>query len=240
MSLPSRSKRSNARLGVYFAAACALTIGLAVGVFGLFRKHQSEVGPESQNQDAEGLSEQMRSLNREVALLRARQATTEEKVRSPETFGLQDSADELLRDPSTALDREGDREPPAEVTPEEAKAQAAARYEFLDSSFESEPRDAAWSATTESAIADAFGSEELRGAELDFASCGSTMCKVEMSLASEAEVGGFQEVFARTIRDSLPRGTMRQIETDDGGLKLVAYLARPDSRLPQWKPEDGP
>lgn len=236
MSSHSSSRRSNGRLTVYFASACALTLGVAAGGFLLFNPHPSEVEPERQRAHGEELSEQVRSLNREVALLRARQATTEERVRSPD-FGLQDPEEEAS-DSSTPPGQEGDFTPPPEVTPEEAKARAAMRYEFIDSSFESERRDAAWSATTENEIAGAFQSAALGGAELHSASCGSTMCKIEMSLGSELELDGFQEEFTRVLRESLPRGTMRQIEGEDGTLKLVAYLARPNHQLPHWEPEE--
>lgn len=231
------SQPSGARLGVYFVAGGAVTLCLAIGAFGLVRIQEPKVVPEGGNKDSDGLSEQVRNLSREVNLLRARQATTEERVRSPQRQGFEDEAADSSADPLTGNQQEGSESPPA-VTPEEARARAAARYEFLDTTFQAEPRDATWSAATESEIARAFESEVLSGAALRSASCGSTMCKVEMSLASGTEFDGFQLEFSRILHESLPQGTMRQIESPDGGLKVVAYLARPNSRLPAWKPGD--
>lgn len=237
MSSLSPSQRSNARLGIYFAAASALTLGLSVGVFELFRAQQPEATSEVPHGDAEGLSEQVHNLSREVRLLRARQAGMEETAASFETLGPRHDDDRASEDSSARHEEEMDS-PPPELTPEESEARAVARYEFLDLSLQTERRDPDWSTSTEGVIAGVFQSEALNGARLDSASCGSTMCKVEVSLQSESELDGFQEEFARVLRDSLPRGTMRPVETENGELKMVAYLARPDSRLPHWEPEE--
>ncbi len=227
-------ERRSAGFGVYFVVAGAVTLFGGIGSFFLMPANEPEVASEGDPSDPDGLRDEVRRLTHEMRLLRARQASTEESVRFRRD-GEGELPDEVVIGPEPVVEDEDDAHPIAE-TKEEAEAATAARYEFLDASFESEPRDAAWSTSTEKEIVGAFQSDALSVARLRSATCGSTMCKVELSVDEGSEFGQVQEELARAVSKSLPRGTLRQLESGNGETNMVAYLVRPDSRLPHWEP----
>ena len=205
---------------------------MAAGAYGLFRTIPAAPRSDKGRSESEDLREQIRILERHVRSLRSDQAANTARRSGSNRIGAE-VLDSVSAEPHEASD-----EPPQTQSPEEAKARTAARYEFLDKSFQSEARDPSWSGDVEHEILGVFQDETFANVRLQSASCASSMCKVELVLTDQTEFQEFQMKAAQALQPFLPRGTMREEDGHDGSLAVTAYLVRPEHRLPHWEPVD--
>lgn len=228
----SQHNTDRSRILASIAAGVCLSALLAAGVYELFQVPSATRRSHKELLENDDLREQIRTIEGHVRLLRAHQKENEERrpdltEDDSESWGI---SSEKGRAESDAL--------PREESPEKAKARTAARYEFLDKSFQSEARDLSWSRDVEHEILGVFQDEAFANVELQSASCASTMCKVRLLLTDQTEFQEFQMKAAQALQPFLPRGTMREEEGHDGSLEVTAYLAPPEHRLPHWKSEE--
>lgn len=227
-----RPDGEKSRSWTLLAAAGCLSLILAAGAITWFRTAHVAVPATAHPRD-DDLREQIKKLDRHVRLLRARQVASERSWQENEevTFHSEQGDNSSRRDAE-------DLPTPQEITPEEAKAQASARYAFLDDSFRSEERDPVWSKEVESDIFNTLQRERFEGVRLQTASCASTMCKIEVLLESDSSFAEFQTEFVQALGPYLPRGSMKHDQNGDGSVAVTAYLARPEARLPRWEPPE--
>ena len=204
-----------------------LSFAVAVGAYYLFREPSLEGGSqESGDNGDDDLRGQIQDLSRQVRMLKADQRASKVKLIE-------------VANRTEDIDKGGNEEDlrPEQMSPEEEMAQVQKRYDFLDEAFLAEERDPSWSADTEGEIATAFRTESLADAALQSASCASSMCKIEVLLTKDLAYMDFELTFTQALQQFLPRGTIRNIEQEDGTTWVTSYLARPTAHLPRWEPE---
>ncbi|PXF60269.1 MAG: hypothetical protein C4B58_00035 [Deltaproteobacteria bacterium] len=127
----------------------------------------------------------------------------------------------------------------AELTPEEEAEQVEAQtmelIEFFEETILTEGTDPEWSSLAELALDDASKSEEMTEFNLVDAKCGTTMCRMELSLdGSESPEESFRKLVH--LAPWQGEGFIRvQDGNDRESAQAVIYLARDGYSLPQHR-----
>lgn len=187
-----------AHLGVWLTGVALVGLG---GALGWWLRPSAPVR-EAPDAHAHDQSEQVAALTRQVRDLQARTLLRPEAPAAPV--------------PSVSATSAAPNAMPR-MTREE-------RWQRLDDRLETEPRDASWARATEQRITEelAFGPDS--SAKLETVQCGSTLCKLEVSMKSENEAPALIDL----IQDKtpfLPHGSMRKVAMPDGTTRILTYAA---------------
>jgi hypothetical protein len=120
----------------------------------------------------------------------------------------------------------------APLTPEQERERAAAREQaelaLMEGTLRAETSDPAWANTAQLALQTTFQQEALSGVQMVKAECGSTLCRMELSLDDST----MQESYS-SLPDLIPwsAASFLQLNTETGA--AVMYLAREEYSLPE-------
>jgi hypothetical protein len=123
-----------------------------------------------------------------------------------------------------------DTPPAAPLSPEELKLRDRRHFEAIERELAAEPVDAAWAPATERIISDTMARPIFAGSKLLGSTCHSTLCRFEVSHASERDRRRFGSALPNRL-PSLPSGSMRQGEGSEP--RTIVYVAREGHQIPR-------
>ena len=120
--------------------------------------------------------------------------------------------------------------PPPPLSPEEGKLRDRKHFETIERQLAAEPVDAVWAPATERMISDTLARPIFAGSKLLGSTCHSTLCRFEVSHASERDRRRFGSALPNRL-PSLPSGSMRQGEGSEP--RTIVYVAREGHQIPR-------
>ena len=105
---------------------------------------------------------------------------------------------------------------------------------LMEKTLQEKEFDPVWSKHAKQSVYDAFSTDELEGVNLNDADCGSTLCKLSLSLEGTKESG---EVY-RDIIDRAPWPGQSYVKIDEESGEVEFYLAKEGYELPKSEEEE--
>jgi hypothetical protein len=108
-----------------------------------------------------------------------------------------------------------------------------AQAEANEAAFQQETTETTWSGEAREVIARAVAAEELAGTSVQEVECRATLCRVEVTHIDQHARSVFARQFLVAVAPLLPQAMMQAVETKDGSVSTVLYLARDGHDFPQ-------
>lgn len=142
----------------------------------------------------------------------------------------------MQKDIATNRDNESSREKTAKPPSfEEMAKHEAELQQHIESSFEQEDVDVAWSGMAASVIEKAFQLPKLEDGKLSAVDCRSTMCRLEVSHDKTLELNKrtlFENYLLIKLAKEMPIARIQHKDQPDGG-RTIGYFVRKGHKLPQ-------
>lgn len=113
---------------------------------------------------------------------------------------------------------------------EEAARERQVRITTIDASFRKEVIDPTWSANISSSIQSVLGSDEVGRMQADSIDCRSQTCRVELHDTGSGRLNRNVSMMVLQLAGALPNMTANSEVRPDGGVSMVLYLSRQQSR----------
>lgn len=116
------------------------------------------------------------------------------------------------------------------LSPQETELRDRQHFAAIERKLAAEPVDVAWAPATERLIGETLARPIFAGSKLLSSACHSTLCRFEVSHASEADRRHFGSALPNRL-PALPSGSMRRAEGDDA--RTIVYVAREGHQIPR-------